>query len=78
MQNGDAGAIAGAYRVTAVIAKFAGDPAPGDEPVETTRAMRWIDAGGAEITDAARIADLEARLAAVQGDAYVAMTSGED
>jgi hypothetical protein len=69
----DTDARTGAYRVTAEVRTFAGDDAfvPGAVPLAVVRAVAWFEADGRAITDGARIGELEANLAASQGDAYV-------
>lgn len=78
MTPGETTQATGPYRITSEVAEFTGDavgddglPKPGATPTLITVRYLWFEADGTEVTDRARLYDLEATLAADQGDAYV-------
>lgn len=62
--------IGGPYRLTTLLKKWENGRTPTDgEPDEIMYNPTWYDIGGIEITDAERIAALEAAYPLPQGDA---------
>lgn len=50
------------HRISLHLAKYAGDPQPGQEPEEVIDTVAWFEGDGTPVTDPARAAALDATL----------------